>query len=152
MTVDRKAFYGRLRHLTLPFAFQSLMLASVAAADALMLGSVDQVEMAAVSLATQIQFIQNMFLMAVTAGGAILGAQYWGKQDRKTMDELFCMILRLSGRFEQTNRAFSSQLAGRALKRSWRSAAEELDFPGIRKSMRPSARNLALAAISRKVS
>ena len=97
MTVDRKAFYGRLRHLTLPFAFQSLMLASVAAADALMLGSVDQVEMAAVSLATQIQFIQNMFLSAVVGAGGILGAQYWGKKDQKAVEDLLHIMLRFAG-------------------------------------------------------
>ena len=90
-------FVRKLVRLTVPISFQSLMLAAVAAADAIMLGRLHQNAMAAVSLATQIQFIQNMFLMAVTAGGAILGAQYWGKQDRKTMDELFCMILRLAG-------------------------------------------------------
>ena len=43
-------------------ALQNLMLALVAAADALMLGRVDQNTMSAVSLATQIQFIQNMVL------------------------------------------------------------------------------------------
>ncbi|MCR4886148.1 MAG: MATE family efflux transporter [Clostridiales bacterium] len=97
MTVDRKAFYGRLRQLTLPFAFQSLMLASVAAADALMLGSVDQNEMAAVSLATQIQFIQNMFLSAVVGAGGILGAQYWGKKDQKTVEDLLHIMLLFAG-------------------------------------------------------
>ena len=38
----------------------TIFLASVAAADALMLGRVTQNSMSAVSLATQIQFIQNM--------------------------------------------------------------------------------------------
>ncbi len=33
-----KAFYNKLIRLTLPIAFQSLMLAAVAAADAVMLG------------------------------------------------------------------------------------------------------------------
>ena len=42
MEIDRKEFYGKLKKLTLPIAFQSLMLASVAAADALMLGRVAQ--------------------------------------------------------------------------------------------------------------
>ena len=37
------------------------MLALVAVADAFMLGGMDQNYMSAVSLATQIQFIQNMF-------------------------------------------------------------------------------------------
>ena len=65
MQIDHKAFYSKLKKLATPIAFQSLMLAAVAAADALMLGRVAQNEMTAVSLATQIQFVQNMFLMAV---------------------------------------------------------------------------------------
>ena len=77
--INKKEFYKNLTRLALPIALQSLMLASVAAGDALMLGKVAQDEMTAVSLATQIQFVQNMFLMAITGAGAILGAQYWGK-------------------------------------------------------------------------
>ena len=38
--LDKKDFYNRVIMLSLPIAFQSLMLASVAAADALMLGRV----------------------------------------------------------------------------------------------------------------
>lgn len=83
--------------LTLPIALQSLMLAAVAAADAFMLGGVEQNAMAAVSLATQIQFIQNMILTSVTAAAGILGAQYWGKQDHAAMNHIFCMSLRSCG-------------------------------------------------------
>lgn len=94
---ENKAFYHKLIMLSLPIALQSLMLALVAACDALMLGRVEQNEMTAVSLATQIQFVQNMFIYAVTGAGAILGAQYWGKGDRRTMEEIFCLMLRVSG-------------------------------------------------------
>lgn len=94
---ENKAFYHKLITLSLPIALQSLMLALVAACDALMLGRVDQNEMTAVSLATQIQFVQNMFVSAITAAGAILGAQYWGKSDRGTMEEIFALMLRVSG-------------------------------------------------------
>ncbi|MBE5808497.1 MAG: MATE family efflux transporter, partial [Clostridiales bacterium] len=87
-------FYGKLIRITTPIALQSLMLAAVAAADALMLGRVEQNDMAAVSQATQVQFIQNMFLGAITSAGAILGAQYWGKGDKKTVNDIFCMMLR----------------------------------------------------------
>ena len=62
-----------------------------------MLGRVAQEQMTAVSLATQIQFVQNMFLMAITAAGSILGAQYWGKGDRPTMQSLFHLMLRFAG-------------------------------------------------------
>lgn len=77
--INQKEFYRNLARLALPISLQSLMLASVAAGDALMLGKIAQDEMTAVSLATQIQFVQNMFLMAITGAGAILGAQYWAK-------------------------------------------------------------------------
>ena len=97
VTVDNKAFYTKLKTISLPIIFQSLMLALVAAGDALMLGRVAQEEMTAVSLATQVQFVQNMFLMAITAAGSILGAQYWGKGDKETLQKIFNLMLRFTG-------------------------------------------------------
>ncbi len=95
--IDKKVFNRELTRLALPIALQSLMLPLVAAADALMLGQVKQNQMTAVSLATQVQFVQNMFLMSATAAGAILGAQYWGKQDKKTLEDIFHLMLRYVG-------------------------------------------------------
>ncbi len=92
-----RPFYDKLIHLSVPIAFESLMLAAVAAADALMLGNVEQNAMSAVSLATQIQFIQNWIITAITAGTNILGAQYWGKKDREALDDIFAISLRLAG-------------------------------------------------------
>ena len=62
-----KHFNRNLLRLAMPIAIQSLMLAAVAAADAFMLGGVEQNAMSAVSLATQIQFVQNMILSSATA-------------------------------------------------------------------------------------
>ena len=95
--INNKTFYKQLLLLAFPIALQSLMLAAVAAGDALMLGRIAQDEMTAVSLATQIQFVQNMFLLAITGAGTILGAQYWGKGDRLTVQDLFNLMLRFSG-------------------------------------------------------
>ncbi len=95
--INNKVFYGNLIKISLPIALQSLMLALVAAADALMLGRVAQEQMTAVSLATQIQFVQNMFLSSATAAGAILGAQYWGKGDKKTLENIFNLMLWFCG-------------------------------------------------------
>ncbi len=92
-----KEFLGKLLRLALPICFQSLMLASVAAADAFMLGSEEQNAMAAVSLATQIQFIQNMILGATIGATSVLGAQYFGKRDFKSMNDIFCLSLRICG-------------------------------------------------------
>ena len=72
-------FYRKLARLALPISLQALLVALVAASDAAMLGRVDQNAMAAVSLATQVQFLQNMGVFAVTTALSLLGAQYWGK-------------------------------------------------------------------------
>lgn len=93
MLKDR-AFLSKLINLTLPMAFQSLMLASVAAADALMLGNIEQNAMSAVSLATQIQFVQNIFIMSAVTVTMALGAQYWGKKDLRAIDDIFAISLR----------------------------------------------------------
>jgi Na+-driven multidrug efflux pump len=85
---DRE-FNHKLFTLALPMSLQSLMLSAVAACDAIMLGRLDQNSMSAVSLAGQIQFIQNIFLWAATGAASVLGAQYWGKGDRKAMDVIF---------------------------------------------------------------
>ena len=91
-----KEFISKLMATALPLALQNLMLASVAAADALMLGHQDQNLMSAVSLATQIQFVQNLFIIAITTVESIFGAQYWGKKDRESLDRIFCISLKLN--------------------------------------------------------
>lgn len=92
-----KEFYQKLSKLTWPLVFQSLMLALVAAADAFMLGRVEQNAMAAVSLATQIQFVQNMIILSATSAASILGAQYWGKKDEKALNHIFGLTLKMCG-------------------------------------------------------
>ena len=87
--LNDRTFNRKLLSLTFPISLQNLMLALVAAADAVMLGKVSQNAMAAVSLATQIQFVQNMLLGAIVCGVGILGAQYWGKKDIKALGDIF---------------------------------------------------------------
>lgn len=86
---EDKEFYRKLIKLTLPIAIQSLLLSLVAVADSAMLGRLDQDQMGAVSLATQIQFIQNMVVMCTTSTMMILGAQYFGKKDFKRLKDVF---------------------------------------------------------------
>lgn len=91
-----KQFNRKLCHLTLPITFQSLMLALVATADALMLGNLEQNAMSGVSLASQIQFVQNMMIYAVISAMNILGAQYWGKREKTALNDVFFIGFRFS--------------------------------------------------------
>lgn len=92
--MTKRDFYNKLIRLTVPIAFQTLMLAAVAAADAFMLGSLEQNAMSAVSLATQVQFIQNLMISANVATVEILGAQYFGKGDTDTLEDIFAIAIR----------------------------------------------------------
>ena len=92
--MTKRDFYNKLIRLTVPIAFQTLMLAAVAAADAFMLGSLEQNAMSAVSLATQVQFIQNLMISANVATVEILGAQYFGKGDTDTLKDIFAIAIR----------------------------------------------------------
>lgn len=87
--IRNQTFNKKLFTLTFPITMQNLMLALVAAADALMLGRVGEPEMAAVSLATQIQFVQILFLAAIANGIAVLGAQYWGRKETLVLNRIF---------------------------------------------------------------
>ncbi len=93
---EQKQFYKKLGTLVLPIAFQNLMLTLVSATDALVLARVNQELVAAVSLAAEINFVMNLFLGAVIAGISIMAAQYYGKGDRNTVENLMGMALRCS--------------------------------------------------------
>lgn len=95
ITTD-KEFLKKLIRISLPVALQSLMLALVAAADAFMLGRIEQNSMSAVSLASQIQFIQNMIVGGIVSTASVLGAQYWGKKDTNSLNYIFALALKIS--------------------------------------------------------
>ena len=87
-------FYQKLKLLVLPITVQQFMLALVSATDAIMLGAVSQTSLSAVSLAGQIQFVLNLFISGISAGSGIMAAQYWGKQDAASIEEVIPIALR----------------------------------------------------------
>lgn len=96
MKNEKKLFYRKLVSLVLPIAMQNLMTALVSASDALMLGFLDQSSLSAVSLATQVQFVLNLFFAALTIGATILAAQYWGKGDTESVEKVLGIVLKIS--------------------------------------------------------
>ena len=96
MNLEKMRFYKKLIALVFPIAVQNLMTALVSASDALMLGFLNQTALSAVSLAAQVQFVLNLFFTALTIGTTVLAAQYWGKKDRDSVEEVLCIALKLS--------------------------------------------------------
>lgn len=78
---QNKEFYKKILNLALPITLQQFMLALISACDAFMLGGLNQESLSAVSLASQITFVFNLILTALTIGENMFIAQYYGKKD-----------------------------------------------------------------------
>lgn len=96
MTKEAKSFYKSLFVIVAPIALQNLLSSLVNSLDVIMLGFVGQTAIAAVSLANQVQFIMMLFYIGLASGLTMLTAQYWGKQDYKSLRILTGTALRIS--------------------------------------------------------
>ena len=96
MTTKDQAFTKKLVSLIIPITLQNFMFALVPISDAVMLVALDQDSMSAVSLATQVTFVLNLFLFGIAAGTNMFAAQYWGKGDKKSIEKLFGYAVKLT--------------------------------------------------------
>lgn len=93
---EKRAFYKQALRITLPIALQNFMDAAVNSADVLMLSFVSQAALSASSLAGQVAFILSNLLYGLSSASAVMAAQYWGKGDRKTVEKVLGMALRMA--------------------------------------------------------
>ena len=89
-------FNKKLLKLVIPVTFQYFMFTLVPVADAVMLVVLNQDAMSAVSLSTQVAFVLNLFIYAITAGTSMLAAQFWGKKDINSIDRLYGFVMKLT--------------------------------------------------------
>ncbi|WP_165311571.1 MATE family efflux transporter [Vibrio ziniensis] len=75
-------FFRRLVAIALPISLQTLLLSSRGLVDVLMLGQLGESEIAAVGVAARATFVSTIMLIGISAGGALLSAQFWGAGDR----------------------------------------------------------------------
>ncbi len=92
---ERRAFYSRALMITLPIAIQNLLDAMVSSADVIMLSFVSQSALAASSLAGQIAFILGNLTYGLSSGAAVLSAQYFGKGDRRSVERVLGIAMRV---------------------------------------------------------
>ena len=93
---ESKQFYRSVFTLVMPMALQNLINTAVTSADVIMLGKVGETVLSAASLANQVYFIMNLIIFGLTSGAAVLTAQYWGKQDVRTIEKVIGMTMRIS--------------------------------------------------------
>lgn len=95
-TIPEDGFCRTLLSIVLPITIQSLINSAVNSADVFMLGFVGQSQLSAVSLANQLQFLNTGFFWGVTSGTALIVAQYWGKGDRRSIQIVMGIGLKIS--------------------------------------------------------
>jgi len=93
---EKWAFYKHALKITAPIALQNFMDAAVGSADVIMLSFVSQSALAASSLAGQVNFVMQMLMFGVASGASVLSAQYWGKGDRRAVEKVMGLSLRIS--------------------------------------------------------
>lgn len=97
MDERKRSLRKEIVRLTLPIALQQFMTALVGACDAIMLGKLSQDAMSAVSLATQVTFVFNLFMFAFMAGENMFVAQYYGKGDYTGISQVFSLVTKICG-------------------------------------------------------
>ncbi|SDR90321.1 putative efflux protein, MATE family [Paraoerskovia marina] len=74
----RGEFARQLMRIAVPITLQNLVFSSKSIVDAVMLGSQDPLDVAAVGIATKASFVVTIFLIGLSTGAAQIGAQVWG--------------------------------------------------------------------------
>ena len=89
--VTKTSFYTNIMLLSIPIILQQFLRVSVDLCDSIMLGRIDQVQMAAVSQAQQIFFVFYTVCNGFAVGCSVLIAQYWGLQRKEEIKTLFAI-------------------------------------------------------------
>lgn len=97
MDERKRSLRKEIVRLALPIVLQQFMTALVGACDAIMLGKLSQDAMSAVSLATQVTFVFNLFMFAFMAGENMFVAQYYGKGDYTGISQVFSLVTKICG-------------------------------------------------------
>ena len=97
MDERKRSLRKEIVRLALPIALQQFMTALVGACDAIMLGKLSQDAMSAVSLATQVTFVFNLFMFVFMAGENMFVAQYYGKGDYTGISQVFSLVTKICG-------------------------------------------------------
>ena len=97
MDERKRSLRKEIVRLALPIALQQFMTALVGACDAIMLGKLSQDAMSAVSLATQVTFVFNLFIFAFMACENMFVAQYYGKGYYTGISQVFSLVTKICG-------------------------------------------------------
>lgn len=93
--INDKAFYKLVAKISIPIALQGLITTGVNMMDTIMIGTVGETQLSAVSLANQFISIFHIFCMGIGMGASVLVARYYGMKDQPSLKKTVAIMLRL---------------------------------------------------------
>ena len=85
---QRPGFYREVVMLAFPIVLQNMVTTLLSMADTFMVGLLGELPMAAVTLANIPLTMVNFFVFGVQSGITVLISQYWGRQDRDSINRI----------------------------------------------------------------
>lgn len=93
--VNDASFYKKVAGISIPIALQGLITSGVNMMDTIMIGTVGETALSAVSLANQFISVFHIFCMGIGMGASVLVARYYGMKDNKSLKSTVSIMLRL---------------------------------------------------------
>lgn len=92
-----KTFYRKVLAVCLPIMLQQLLSTAMYMVDTIMIGGLGDIELAGVGAANQLAYLLDICLFAITGGGSVFMAQYFGKKDLNGVHRMLglCIMLAL---------------------------------------------------------
>ncbi len=88
-----KRFWKSTLILAIPSALQNLLSNSASLVDILMIGKLGDDTISAVGMASQIAFLNNLFLFGIISGGSVFVSQFWGAGNMRGIKRTYGIIL-----------------------------------------------------------
>ena len=82
--------------IAIPIAIQNLINVGVSVTDTLMIGNIDELQLAGISQANQPYFIFTTLIFGLASGSMVLNSQYWGKRDIKSIKTIMGLMMRIA--------------------------------------------------------
>ena len=95
LIVKDKNFYRLVMGITIPITLQGLITTGVNMMDTIMIGSIGQTQLSAVSLANQFISVFQIFCMGIGMGASVLVSRYYGMQDKVSLKKTLAIMVRL---------------------------------------------------------
>lgn len=88
--MKKRGFYKNFFSIYILLVLQNVLTLSVNLTDNIMLGAYSEISLSGVTAVNQIQFIFQQMLSAFAEGAVILGSQYFGKKDYRSIKKTQC--------------------------------------------------------------